>query len=153
MPSGQAILKPITSPRQIRLGDDDAAPPSGLPKHKHLDDAAEEQVDRIGKLQQKLYADGRFALLVVLQGRDASGKDGTIRKVFRGVNPMGCIVTSFKAPTELEQEHDYLWRVHEHVPPRRMIGILNRSHYEDVIVPVSYTHLRAHETVLDLVCR
>lgn len=135
MPSGQAILKPITSPLQIRLGDDDAAPPSGLPKHKHLDDAAEEQVDRIGKLQQKLYADGRFALLVVLQGRDASGKDGTIRKVFRGVNPMGCIVTSFKAPTELEQEHDYLWRVHEHVPPRRMIGIFNRSHYEDVIVP------------------
>src|SRR5450759_5483550 len=110
MPSGQAILKPITSPRQIRLGDDDAAPPRGLPKHKHLDDAAEEQVDRIGKLQQKLYADGRFALLVVLPGPDASGKDGTIRKVFRGVNPMGCIVTSFKVPTELEQEHDYLWR-------------------------------------------
>ena len=134
MPSNPTSLKPITSPRQIRLGDDDAAPPNGLPKHKHLDDAAEEQVDRIRKLQQKLYADGRFALLVVLQGRDASGKDGTIKKVFRGVNPMGCVVTSFKVPTELEQEHDYLWRVHERVPPRRMIGIFNRSHYEDVIV-------------------
>jgi len=127
-------LKPITSPRQIRLGDDDAAPPKDLPKHKPLDAAAEEQVDRIRKLQQKLYADGRFALLVVLQGRDASGKDGTIRKVFRGVNPMGCVVTSFKVPTELEQQHDYLWRVHERVPPRGMIGIFNRSHYEDVIV-------------------
>lgn len=127
-------LKPITSPRQIRLGDNDAAPPAGLPRHKHLDDAAEEHVDRIRKLQQKLYADGRFALLIVLQGRDASGKDGTIKKVFRGVNPMGCVVTSFKVPTELEQQHDYLWRVHERVPPRGMIGIFNRSHYEDVIV-------------------
>ena len=134
MPSSQATLTPITSPRQIRLSDSDAAPPRGLPKHKHLEDAADEQVDRIRKLQQKLYADGRFALLIVLQGRDASGKDGTIKKVFRGVNPMGCVVTSFKVPTELEQEHDFLWRVHERVPPRRMIGIFNRSHYEDVIV-------------------
>ena len=134
MPSSQATFTPITSPRQIRLSDSDAAPPRGLPKHKHLDDAAEEQVDRIRTLQQKLYADGRFALLIVLQGRDASGKDGTSKKVFRGVNPMGCVVTSFKVPTELEQEHDYLWRVHERVPPRRMIGIFNRSHYEDVIV-------------------
>jgi PPK2 family polyphosphate:nucleotide phosphotransferase len=129
-----STLKPITSPRQIRLGDNYAAPPKGLPRHKHLDDAAEEQVDRIRKLQQKLYADGRFALLIVLQGRDASGKDGTIRKVFRGVNPMGCVVSSFKVPTELEQQHDYLWRVHERVPAQRMIGIFNRSHYEDVIV-------------------
>jgi PPK2 family polyphosphate:nucleotide phosphotransferase len=135
MPSSHAILEPITTPRQIRLGDDDAAPPRGLRNHKQLDEAAEEQVNRIRKLQQKLYADGRFALLVVLQGRDASGKDGTIRKVFHGVNPMGCFVTSFKAPTELELEHDYLWRVHERVPTRRMIGIFNRSHYEDVIVP------------------
>jgi PPK2 family polyphosphate:nucleotide phosphotransferase len=135
MPSDPLKLKPITSPKQIRLDDTDAGPPDGLPRHKHLDAAAEEQVDRIRKLQQKLYADARFALLVVLQGRDASGKDGTIRKVFSGVNPMGCVVTSFKAPTELEREHDYLWRVHERVPPRRMIGLFNRSHYEDVIVP------------------
>jgi PPK2 family polyphosphate:nucleotide phosphotransferase len=135
VPSRKVDLKPVTSPRQIRIGDSDAAPPDGLPKHKHLADAAEEQVDRIRKLQQKLYADARFALLVVLQGRDASGKDGTVRKVFGGVNPMGCDVTSFKAPTEIEKEHDYLWRVHERIPPRRMIGIFNRSHYEDVIVP------------------
>jgi len=141
VPSSQVELKPVTSPRQIRLGDSDAARPSGLPKHKHLAEAAEEQVDRIRKLQQKFYADARFALLVVLQGRDASGKDGTVRKVFSGVNPMGCDVTSFKAPTEIEQEHDYLWRVHERIPPRRMIGIFNRSHYEDVIVP------RVHKSI------
>jgi PPK2 family polyphosphate:nucleotide phosphotransferase len=141
VPSSKANLEPVTSPRQIRIGDSDAAPPRGLPKHKHLADAAEEQVDRIRKLQQKLYADARFALLVVLQGRDASGKDGTIRKVFGGVNPMGCEVTSFKVPTELEQEHDYLWRIHKRIPPRRMIGIFNRSHYEDVIVP------RVHKSI------
>ena len=133
-------LKPITSPKQIRLSNADAARPKGLDK-KHLDDAADEQVDRIRKLQQKFYADGRFALLIVLQGRDASGKDGTIRKVFHGVNPMGCDVTSFKAPTEQERAHDYLWRVHARIPPRRMIGIFNRSHYEDVIVPRVHKYL------------
>jgi len=74
-------------------------------------------------------------LLVLLQGRDASGKDGTIRKVFTAVNPQGCTVASFKAPTELEQHHDFLWRVHAQVPHRGMIGIFNRSHYEDVLVP------------------
>jgi PPK2 family polyphosphate:nucleotide phosphotransferase len=141
VPSSKSNLKPVTSPRQIRIGDSDAAAPKGLPKHKHLAEAAEEQVDRIRKLQQKFYADARFALLVVLQGRDASGKDGTVRKVFSGVNPMGCVVTSFKAPTEIEQEHDYLWRVHERIPSRRMIGIFNRSHYEDVIVP------RVHKSI------
>ncbi len=135
MPSDRAKLKPITSARQIRLGDADAAPPHSIPRGKELRDAAEEQVARIKKLQQVLYADGRFALLVVLQGRDASGKDGTVKKVFRGVNPMGCQVTSFKVPTELERQYDYLWRVHRRVPPKRMIGIFNRSHYEDVIVP------------------
>jgi PPK2 family polyphosphate:nucleotide phosphotransferase len=135
MPSNHAMLKPITTARQIRLDDDDAAPPSGLPKHKLLDDAIDEQGKRIRKLQQKLYADGSFALLVVLQGRDASGKDGTIKNVFRQVNPQGCFVSSFKVPTEEEQEHDFLWRVHQRVPPRRMIGIFNRSHYEDVLVP------------------
>ncbi|HEX9129833.1 MAG TPA: PPK2 family polyphosphate kinase, partial [Gemmatimonadaceae bacterium] len=82
-----------------------------------------------------LYADGRYALLVVLQGRDASGKDGTVKKVFRSVNPMGCEVTSFKVPTDIERQHDFLWRIHQRVPARRMIGIFNRSHYEDVIVP------------------
>jgi polyphosphate:nucleotide phosphotransferase, PPK2 family len=135
MPSSRSNLKPITSSRQIRLDDDDAAPPGGLPKHKLLDDAVDEQGNRIRKLQQKLYADGRFALLVVLQGRDASGKDGTIKNVFRQVNPQGCSVSSFKVPTEEEQEHDFLWRVHQRIPSRRMIGIFNRSHYEDVLVP------------------
>ena len=100
-----------------------------------LERATEKQVKRISHLQRVLYADARYALLIVLQGRDASGKDGTIQRVFTAVNPQGCTVASFKAPTELEQRHDFLWRVHAQVPPRSMIGIFNRSHYEDVLVP------------------
>ncbi len=135
VPPDRASLRAITSTSQVRLADSDAALPRGLPHHKKLKAAADEQVERIKDLQKVLYADGRFALLIVLQGRDASGKDGTVKKVFSGVNPMGCQVTSFKAPTEIEKGYDYLWRIHQRVPARRMIGIFNRSHYEDVIVP------------------
>jgi PPK2 family polyphosphate:nucleotide phosphotransferase len=135
VPSDSANLKPITAAAQIRLGDDDAGPPRGLPAGDALKKAAKRERKRIKKLQSAFYADGRFALLVVLQGRDASGKDGTVKKVFRSVNPMGCEVTSFKVPSDTEREHDFLWRVHQRVPQRRMIGIFNRSHYEDMIVP------------------
>ena len=134
MPSDPAKLAPITDARQIRLGDADAARPSGLPTGDELKKAAKHESKRIRRLQSAFYADGRYALLVVLQGRDASGKDGTVKKVFRSVNPMGCEVTSFKVPSDIELQHDFLWRVHQRVPPRRMIGIFNRSHYEDVIV-------------------
>jgi PPK2 family polyphosphate:nucleotide phosphotransferase len=89
--------------------------------------------ERLGTLQADLYADGRRALLVVLQGRDASGKDGVIRKVFTAFNPQGCQVASFKAPNATERAHDYLWRVHAVAPARGMVGIFNRSHYEDVL--------------------
>ncbi|MCA9079124.1 MAG: polyphosphate kinase 2 family protein [Planctomycetaceae bacterium] len=84
--------------------------------------------------QPKLYAEGKQKLLIVFQAMDAGGKDGTTRKVFRGVNPQGVRVTSFKAPTPLELAHDYLWRVHQQVPAAGMIGVFNRSHYEDVLV-------------------
>src|SRR6266581_4460663 len=136
-----AVLKPITAARQVKLDDEDASRPRGLPNGDKLPGAAKDESKRIRKLQSKLYADARYALLVVLQGRDASGKDGTVRKVFSSVNPMGCEVTSFKVPTGVEQEHDFLWRIEQRVPPRRMIGIFNRSHYEDVIVP------RVHKTL------
>ena len=135
MPSSTGKLKAITSARQIRLDDADAAPPEDLPEGDDLDKAIKHERKRLEKLQNKLYADGRYAVLVVLQGRDASGKDGTVKKVFRSVNPMGCEVTSFKAPTETELAHDFLWRIQQRIPARRIIGIFNRSHYEDVIVP------------------
>ena len=88
---------------------------------------------RLERLQQRLFAESRHALLLVLQGLDASGKDGVIRRVFEGVNPQGCRVVSFKAPTSTELQHDYLWRVHASLPARGEIGIFNRSHYEDVV--------------------
>ena len=84
-------------------------------------------------LQERLYAEGRHSVVLVLQGLDASGKDGVIRTVFTGLNPQGCRVMSFKAPTSTELAHDYLWRVHAALPVRGEIGILNRSHYEDVV--------------------
>jgi PPK2 family polyphosphate:nucleotide phosphotransferase len=134
-------LKPVTSKKDIKLGDAHARWPDNGKSDKELDRLGEKESARISELQRVFYADSRFALLIVLQGRDASGKDGTIRKVFSSVNPQGCAVSSFKAPTDLEQRHDFLWRIHQHVPPRGMIGIFNRSHYEDILVP------RVHDLV------
>jgi PPK2 family polyphosphate:nucleotide phosphotransferase len=88
----------------------------------------------LARLQERLYADGRHALLIVLQGMDAAGKDGTVRHVFRGVNPQGVRVHSFKQPTPREAAEDFLWRVHAAAPPKGIIGVYNRSHYEDVLV-------------------
>jgi PPK2 family polyphosphate:nucleotide phosphotransferase len=93
-----------------------------------------ENLERLRDLQGLLYADHRYALLIVLQALDAGGKDGTISHVMSGVNPQGCEVTSFKVPSVEEADHDFLWRIHKAVPRRGMIGIFNRSHYEDVLV-------------------
>src|SRR3954469_16839833 len=87
----------------------------------------------LSSLQERLYAEGKRSVLLVLQGLDASGKDGTIRHVFTGVNPQGCRVSSFKVPTPVELAHDFLWRIHAECPADGMIGIFNRSHYEDVV--------------------
>ena len=118
-----------------RLSDSDAKPSAGAKQGQALEDVIKKEIERIAELQRVFYADGRYAMLVVLQGRDASGKDGTIRKVFSSLNPQGCVVSTFKTPTELERQHDFLWRVHQQVPARGMIGIFNRSHHEDVLVP------------------
>ena len=106
--------------------------------HGHTKDAAEEHLsknlDRLGILQYRLYAEAKRSLLIVLQGIDAGGKDGTIRHVMSGFNPQGASVTSFKVPAGEEKQHDYLWRIHKAVPKLGEIGIFNRSHYEDVLV-------------------
>ena len=93
---------------------------------------------RIDELQYRLYAEDRRSVLLVLQGLDASGKDGVVRRVFEGVNPMGVTVTSFKAPVGAELQHDYLWRIHAALPRRGTVGIFNRSHYEDVVAVRMY---------------
>jgi len=98
-------------------------------KTQTVDDA-----EAIDLLQERLYAEGKRALLVVLQGTDSSGKDGTIRGVFHHCGPIGVKVTPFKAPTPDDLAHDYLWRIHKCVPARGFIGLFNRSHYEDVLV-------------------
>ena len=91
-------------------------------------------IGRLGELQERLYANGNRAVLIVLQGMDTSGKDGTIKSVMSGVNPQGCRVATFKAPSNSELAHDFLWRVHHEVPAKGQIGIFNRSHYEDVLI-------------------
>lgn len=90
----------------------------------------------IAHLQKILYAEKQHSLLIVLQGIDASGKDGLIADVFSGLNPLGVGVCAFKAPNEVEQAHDFLWRIHPHCPAKGMVQIFNRSHYEDILVPV-----------------
>lgn len=103
--------------------------------------ALEAGVERLAKLQDRLWAEARHSVLIVLQGIDASGKDGTIRHVVGAFNPQGCKVASFKVPTPVELAHDFLWRVHPHTPARGEIAVFNRSHYEDVLV------VRVHELV------
>ena len=98
-------------------------------------------LDRLTELQERLWAEQRRAILVVLQGIDAAGKDGTIRKVMTAFNPQGCPVSSFKVPSAEELAHDFLWRIHKRTPGRGEVGIFNRSHYEDVLV------VRVHELV------
>ncbi len=98
----------------------------GKEQHRELN-------ERLDVLQRRLYAEGKRSLLLVLQGLDASGKDGVIRSVFGGVSPQGCRVVSFRAPTASELAHDYLQRVHAELPARGELGIFNRSHYEDIV--------------------
>ena len=119
---------------KVNLKNYDPASDAGVPQRAKADELTAQAVERIGPLQDLLYAEGRRSLLVILQGMDAAGKDGTVRKVFDNVNPTGVKVTCFKAPTPLELRHDFLWRCHALVPPRGDIGVFNRSYYEEVLI-------------------
>lgn len=118
----------------IVLADTDPDACENYKKQKDIEKELEYQRDRVGKLQQRLYAENKRSLLIVLQAMDTGGKDGTIKHVFSGVNPQGCRVWSFKKPSEEESNHDFLWRYHQKTPQRGMITIFNRSHYEDVLI-------------------
>src|SRR4051794_25946868 len=119
----------------------------GPPDKQAAKEPIKDMRDRLRDLQGRLWAERGQALLVVLQAMDAGGKDGTIKHVFKGVNPQGTKVTSFKQPTEDELEHDFLWRVHKVTPAKGEIGIFNRSHYEDVLV------VRVHDLVPEKIWR
>ena len=118
--------------KEIHLAEFDAAYHAGLDK-ADAERMTHEHVLAIAPLAARLYAEDRRALLIILQGIDASGKDGTIRHVMHGVNPQSCQITPFKAPSEDELQHDYLWRIHNAVPRKGNIGIFNRSQYEDIV--------------------
>ena len=119
--------------KKARLRDSDADRTCGWDKAR-AEQALRKNRERLEQLQYKLYADGRYSLLVVLQGIDGAGKDGTIRHVMTAFNPQGCTVVAFKAPSSEELKRDFLWRIHANVPRRGEVGVFNRSHYEDVLI-------------------
>src|ERR1700760_4883341 len=130
----------VPSGKHFQLKSVDPSDTHGVEKSEALE-KLEKIREHLASLQYMLYAEGKRSLLVVLQGIDAGGKDGTIRHVMSGLNPQGVEVTSFKVPEGPEKRHDYLWRIHKAVPQYGMMGIFNRSHYEDVLV------VRVHDLV------
>lgn len=135
----------VTSRKTFKLADFDAGQTLGWDKGKKAKQRLTENLEALADLQFKLYAEEKQSLLIVLQGIDSAGKDGTIRKVFSVLNPQSCPVTSFKAPSTLERNHDYLWRIHQAAPAAGEIAIFNRSHYEDVLI------VRVHELVKEAI--
>ncbi len=125
------LIKPH---QEVSLAEYDSSAHGGL-----TEEVAKASLDRhraeLSKLQETLYAGQQHSVLIVLQGMDTAGKDGTISHIFSGINPQGCDVASFKVPTPLEARHDFLWRCHAKVPASGMIGVFNRSHYEQVLAP------------------
>jgi len=124
----------------ITLSKESTKPDKKIDKKTTQDELSYLQ-EQLSKLQNVLYAEKKHSLLIILQGMDAAGKDGTISHVFSYMNPMGVNVKAFKEPTQEEREHDFLWRVYPHTPAKGMIEIFNRSHYEDILVPT------VHKTV------
>ncbi|MBI3149733.1 MAG: polyphosphate kinase 2 family protein [Betaproteobacteria bacterium] len=134
------LFEPVASPYlvpfdgSLRFDRMPTAPPRGGADKSDNEAALGSAIEALQEAQKKLYADDRYALLVIFQAMDAAGKDGTIKAVMSGVNPAGCQVFSFKAPTHEELDHDFLWRCWKNLPERGRIGIFNRSHYEEVLV-------------------
>jgi PPK2 family polyphosphate:nucleotide phosphotransferase len=118
----------------FRLKDFDPADTRGLKSKEHAREILEDGVARLTELQEKLYAQDQWAILVVLQGMDAAGKDSTVKHVMSGLNPLACSATAFKVPSDDELQHDYLWRTTRVLPSRGSIGVFNRSYYEEVLV-------------------
>src|SRR5208282_2600650 len=132
----------VSKGEKFRLKDHDPSDTGDVKDQQHSQKIVDNRAGLITNLQEKLYAQDRWALLLVIQGMDAAGKDGVIKHVMSGVNPQGCDVHSFKTPSSEELSHDYLWRAHNRVPERGMIGIFNRSYYEEVLV------VQVHHAVL-----
>jgi len=132
----------IESGKHFRLKDFDPADTGHWHSKEHAEKALQQGIARTGELQDKLYAQDNWAVLLIFQAMDAAGKDGAIKHVMSGINPQGCQVYSFKAPSEVELQHDFLWRTTRVLPERGRIGIFNRSYYEEVLV------VRVHPLIL-----
>jgi PPK2 family polyphosphate:nucleotide phosphotransferase len=141
---GSRIIAPysVTKGETFRLKDHDPADTNGITDKRAAQSLLDDGHACLSHLQEMLYAQDRWALLLILQAMDAAGKDGVIKHVMSGVNPQGCEVHAFKAPSNEELNHDYLWRNHKVIPERGKIGIFNRSYYEEVLV------VRVHPTLL-----
>ncbi len=137
----------ITGAERFRLKDFDPADTGKLHSKEAAAEMLDDGVKLLSRMQEKLYAQDRWSLLIVMQAMDAAGKDGAIKHVMSGVNPQGCDVHSFKAPSPEELDHDYLWRAHKAVPERGKIGIFNRSYYEEVLVVRVHEHLLATQKI------
>jgi len=140
-------VKPFRVPdgTSFRLKDFDPAETLGLKSKEHAHETLEHGIARLCDLQEKLYAQDRWAVLVILQAMDAAGKDSTIKHVMSGLNPQGCSVTSFKAPSAEDLDHDFLWRATRSLPERGKIGIFNRSYYEEVLVARVHPEILSRE--------
>lgn len=132
----------VENGKHFRLKDFDPADTGHWRSKEHAEQALQQGIARTAELQDKLYAQDRWALLLIFQAMDAAGKDGIIKHVMSGVNPQGCQVFSFKSPSDLELQHDFLWRTTRCLPERGHIGIFNRSYYEEVLV------VRVHPGIL-----
>ena len=141
----------VTRGGKFRLKDHDPENTGGLPpdSEEAAKDAIREAVDRIAALQERLYAENKTGVVILLQAMDAAGKDGVVKHVMSGVNPQGCVVTSFKQPSSDEANHDFLWRCSKALPARGMIGIFNRSYYEETLVVRVHPGLLAGEHLKD----
>ena len=131
----------------FRMEDFDPANTLQLKSKDQAQETLERGIERLAALQEKLYAQDRWAILLILQAMDAAGKDSTIKHVMSGVNPQGCQVTSFKAPSAEDLDHDYLWRCMRALPERGKIGIFNRSYYEEVLVVRVHPEMLANEKI------
>lgn len=151
----------VTSGSTVRLGDHDPGLTTGVRDKERGKAILKELRKAIRKQQERLFAENRQSLLVVLQALDTGGKDGTIKDVFKGINQQGCRVRPFKAPNDTELAHDFLWRIHPHAPRTGIIQVFNRSHYEDVliarvkhlapddVIERRYEHINAFERLLE----
>jgi PPK2 family polyphosphate:nucleotide phosphotransferase len=132
----------VSNGARFRLKDVDPADPWGKKLKKIADEMMKQGRKRLAMLQERLYAQNQWSVLLIFQAMDAAGKDGTIKHVMSGVNPQGCEVYSFKAPSSEDLDHDFLWRTSKHMPRRGHIGIFNRSYYEETLV------VRVHQSIL-----